>query len=84
TNVSLPIFMWRRHRAIFSPLRHVLVPTLGSAVLIVPFIELCAPGQPSPYNAFPYVALAVLAAAAAIAGIVLHRHPSTGRSATKP
>lgn len=78
TNLSLPVFMWRRHRALFSPVRHLLVPTVGAAVLIVPFIELCAPGQPPPYNAFPYVALAVVAAAAVIAGIVLHRHPSTG------
>jgi amino acid transporter len=81
TNVSLPIFMWRRHRATFSPVRHVLVPLLGSVVLIVPFVELCAPGQPSPYDAFPFVALLVLAASIAIAGLVVHRRPSAGRPA---
>lgn len=78
TNASLPVFMWRRHRDVFSPARHVAVPILGSAVLVVPFVELCEPGQPSPYDGFPYVALAVVAAAVAIAGVVVRRHPLTG------
>jgi amino acid transporter len=82
TNLSLPVFMWRRHRATFSVLRHVVVPTLGSAVLIVPFIELCAPGQPSPYNAFPFIALGLLVLAAVIAGVVVHRNPSAGAGET--
>jgi amino acid transporter len=78
TNVSLPVFMWRRHRATFSTVRHVVVPALGSIVLIVPFVELCEPGQPFPYDAFPFVALGLLAAAIAIAWLVVHRHPATG------
>jgi len=84
TNLSLPVFMWRRHRATFSPVRHVLVPLMGSAVLIVPFIELCKPGQPSPYNTYPYLALALVATAAAIAALVVHRHPSTGSGEAAP
>jgi hypothetical protein len=46
--------------------------------LVVPFIELCRPGQPAPYNAFPYLALAIAAVAAAVAFITVRRHPSTG------
>jgi amino acid transporter len=84
TNLSLPVFMWRRHRATFSPVRHVLVPLLGSAVLIVPFIELCKPGQPSPYNTYPYLALALVATAAAIAALVVRRHPSAGSGEAAP
>jgi amino acid transporter len=80
TSLSLPVFMWRRHRAMFSPVRHVVVPALGSAVLIVPFVELCQPGQPAPYSTFPFIALGLVAGAAAIAGLVLHRHPSAGSS----
>jgi amino acid transporter len=80
TNIALPVFIWRRHRALFSPLRHVVVPILGSAVLVVPFVELCQPGQPSPYGIFPFIALGVVALAVAIAGLVLHRHPSAGSS----
>ena len=78
TMISLPVFMWRRHRDSFSPLRHVAIPALGSVTLIVPFVELCQPGQPAPYSAFPFIALALLAATAVIACLVVHRHPRTG------
>ncbi|MGD0456083.1 MAG: APC family permease [Solirubrobacteraceae bacterium] len=80
TTLALPVFMWRRHRRSFSALRHVVVPILGAVTLIVPFVELCKPGQPAPYSEFPYIALAIVAAAAVIAGIVVRRHPSTGSS----
>jgi amino acid transporter len=78
TTLALPIFMWRRHRQSFSGLRHVAIPVLGALTLIVPFVELCKPGQPAPYSEFPYVALAIVAAAAVIACVTVHRHPSTG------
>ncbi len=78
TMLSLPVFMWRRHRDSFSAVRHVAIPALGSVTLIVPFVELCQPGQPAPYSAFPFIALAIGAAAAVIACIVVHRHPRTG------
>jgi len=78
TMLSLPVFMWRRHRDSFSPLRHVVIPALGSVTLIVPFIELCQPGQPAPYSAFPYLALVLVAVTAVIACLVVHRHPRTG------
>lgn len=83
TSLSLPVFMWRRHRPMFSPVRHV-VPALGSAVLIVPFVELCQPGQPSPYSALPFVAPGLLAGAAGIAGLTVHRHPAAGSSEAAP
>lgn len=79
TTVSLPVFMWRRHRDDFSVLRHVAVPVLGALTLVVPFVELCKPGQPAPYSVFPYVALVTALAAAVIAGVVVHRHPRSGQ-----
>jgi amino acid transporter len=78
TTLSLPIFMWRRHRQSFSALRHAALPALGALTLIVPFVELCKPGQPAPYSEFPYVALAIVAAAAVIATVTVRRHPTTG------
>jgi amino acid transporter len=78
TMLSLPVFMWRRHRGSFSPIRHVAIPALGSVTLIVPFAELFQPGQPAPYNAFPFVALAIVAASVVIACLVVHRRPGTG------
>ncbi len=78
TTLSLPVFMWRRHRHTFSALRHLAIPLMGALTLIVPFIELCKPGQPAPYSEFPYVALAIVAVATVTACVTVHRHPSTG------
>jgi amino acid transporter len=78
TTLSLPVFMWRRHRDSFSPLRHAVIPAVGACTLIVPFAELCKPGQPAPYSAFPFIALAIVAAAAVIGCLVVRRHPRTG------
>jgi hypothetical protein len=78
TTLSLPLFMWHRHRDSFSPLRHVAIPIVGSLTLVVPFVELCKPGQPAPYDAFPFIALAIVAVAAVLACFVVHRHPLTG------
>jgi amino acid transporter len=78
TTLALPVFMWRRHRDSFSALRHILVPVLGALTLIVPFVELYKPGQPAPYSAFPYIALAVVAAGSLIAFLAVRRHPDTG------
>ena len=80
TALSLPVFMWRRHREHFSLLRHVVIPSLGVLTLIVPFVELFKPGQPAPYDQFPYLAVAILAAAVAVACITVRRHPETGSS----
>jgi amino acid transporter len=78
TMISLPVFMWRRHRDSFSVLRHVVVPALGVTILIVPFVELCEPGQPSPYNAFPYVGLGLGVVAAVAGRLVIRRDPRAG------
>ena len=78
TTLALPVFMWRRHRRDFSALRHVAVPALGTLTLVVPFVELCKPGQPAPYSSFPYIGLAIVVLAIALAGLVVHRHPSSG------
>ena len=44
----------------------------------MPFVELCKPGQPAHYSAFPYIALAVVVVSGIIAWITVRRHPSTG------
>lgn len=55
TTLALPMFMWRRHRHAFSVLRPVAILVLGALPLIVPFIELCKPGQPAACSEFPYI-----------------------------
>jgi hypothetical protein len=64
----------------FSPFRHAAVPAMGAVALVVPFIELCKPGQPAPYDVFPFIALGLVAIAAVIAYEVVRRRPSTGSS----
>jgi amino acid transporter len=78
TTLALPLFMWRRHRHSFSALRHVAIALAGALTLVVPFVELCKPGQPAPYSWFPFMALAIVAAVGVIACVVVHRHPSAG------
>ena len=73
TMVSLPVYAWRRHRDRFSAVRHVVLPLLGAAALVVPFVSLCTPGQPSPYDDFPFVALGVVVAAFVIGWVVIRR-----------
>jgi len=78
TALSLPVFIWRRHRDSFSVLRHVVMPALGTLALVIPFVELFQPGQPVPYSVFPYLSVAILIAAALTAGYVVRRNPRAG------
>jgi len=80
TALSLPVFMWRHHRDSFSVLRHVAMPTLGASALAIPFVELFQPGQPAPYSAFPYLAVAIVMVAVPIAIYVVRRNPNAGAS----
>lgn len=78
TAASLPVFMWRRRRTSFSVIRHVGMPALGALALVIPFVELFQPGQPVPYSVFPYLSVAILAAAWLIARSVVRRNPRAG------
>jgi len=84
TVVSLPVFMWRHHRESFSVIRHVGMPTLGMLALLIPFVELFAPGQPVPYSVFPYLSLALLIVACVVARYVVRRNPKAGASEGGP
>jgi amino acid transporter len=80
TAVSLPVFMWRHRRGSFSAVRHVVIPAAGALVLVIPFIELFKPGQPSPYDVFPYLSVVVLLASSILAVVVVRRNPQAGAS----
>ena len=56
--LALPLFVWRSKRVRLSWWRHLAIPSLALCALVVPFAELFAPGQPAPYNLFPYLAIA--------------------------
>jgi amino acid transporter len=72
TNLALPIYIIRCHRGELDIVRHILLPMTGTLVMVFPLWGLIQPGQPRPFNMFPWIALGVLALSA-IYGIVIAR-----------
>jgi amino acid transporter len=77
-NLALPVYFRRYEPAKFNPLRHVLLPLLGAAAIGYPLYELVKPGQPAPFDKYPWIALGVIVVAAIWAAIVYSRDPSLG------
>ena len=38
----------------------MILPVVGTAALVYPLYQLVKPGQPAPYDWFPYIALAAI------------------------
>jgi len=78
SNLALP-FYYRKYRpAELRLVKHVILPVLGLIAIGVPVYYLCKPGQPSPYNWFPYAALAVIVVSVIYAAILSRRDPGLG------
>ena len=76
SNLALP-FYYRRYRpAEFSVIKHGVLPVLGAAAIVVPLYYLAKPGQPTPYNWFPYAGLIVVVVAAVYAFVLNRRDPA--------
>lgn len=75
TNLALPFYMYRHHRERANFFRHILLPVLGIAVLLFALWELLQPGQPSPFNMFPWYSLIALVIALIWGFIVAWRDP---------
>jgi amino acid transporter len=78
SNIALPFYYHRFHRDEFAVVRHVVLPALGAAAIIVPLYYLAKPGQAAPYDWFPYLALGILAAAVVYALVLTRRDPGIG------
>jgi amino acid transporter len=75
-NLALP-FYYRRYRpAEFSVTKHIVLPVLGMVAIGVPVYYLVKPGQPAPYDWFPYLALGIVVLAA-VYGFALNRRDPT-------
>lgn len=72
TNLALPVYVIRNHRSELDIFRHILLPIVGTLVMLFPLWGLVQPGQTWPFNIFPWIALGVLALSA-IYGIVIAR-----------
>ena len=77
-NLALP-FYYRKYRpAEFHVVKHLVLPVLGMVAIGVPVYYLCKPGQPDPYDWFPYMALGILVVAVVYALVLTRRDPGLG------
>ena len=53
-NLALPFYYRKFRPAEFNVVRHAILPVLGMVAIAVPMYYLCKPGQPAPYDWFPY------------------------------
>jgi amino acid transporter len=77
-NLALPFYYLKYRRPEFNVIKHAVLPVLGMAVIAVPVYYLCKPGQPNPYNWFPYAALGIAIIAVIYAVVLVKRDPGLG------
>jgi amino acid transporter len=77
-NLALPVYYRRAHPDLFSPVRHAVLPLLGVLAIGFPLYELVKPGQPSPFNVFPWISLAVIVVAVGYALVLNARDRTLG------
>ena len=74
-NIALPLHVLATDRAAFSPVKHVLIPLIGSAVLVYGVWEFVQPSQPPPANVFWAWILAIVAISVIATAVVYVRRP---------
>jgi amino acid transporter len=77
-NLALPVYYWRHHREQFSWLRHLILPLLGVFAIGFPLWGLVQPGQPAPFNLFPWISLGIIVVALIYGIILTIRNPGLG------
>jgi amino acid transporter len=78
SNLALPVYFRRHHPDQFSPVKHVILPILGVLAIGFPLWGLVQPGQPAPFNLFPWISLAIIVLALIYAAILSRRDPTLG------
>src|SRR5580700_3877886 len=77
-NVALP-FYYRKYRpAEFNVVKHVVLPALGVVVVGIPIYYLFKPGQPDPYDWFPWVGLGLIVMSIVYSIWLVRRDPGLG------
>jgi amino acid transporter len=77
-NLALPVYFRRYHPERFNPVTHLVLPLLGVVAIGWPLYQLIKPGQPGPFNLYPWIALGILVVALIYAAYVYLRDPSLG------
>ena len=75
SNLALPFYYRRFLPAQFNAVKHVILPVLGMVAIAVPVYYLSKPGQPSPYDWFPYAALGIVIVSVIYAYVLNSRDP---------
>jgi len=77
-NLALPFYYLKYRRSEFNVIKHAVLPVLGMAAIAVPVYYLCKPGQPDPYDWFPYMALGIVVVSILYAIVLTRRDPGLG------
>jgi amino acid transporter len=75
-NLALPVYYRRYHPDQFSWIKHLVLPLLGVLAIGFPLWGLIQPGQPAPFNIFPWIALGIIIVALIYAFILSRRDPT--------
>jgi len=78
SNLALPFYYRRHHPELFNAFRHGVLPIIGLVFIAVPMYYLAKPGQPTPYDWFPWAALAFIVLSVIYASVLVARDPSIG------
>ncbi len=78
SNLALPFYYRKYHPELFNIVRHGVLPMIGVVFIAFPIYYLAKPGQPNPYDWFPWVALAFIVVAVIYASILVSRDPGLG------
>ncbi|AFM41610.1 amino acid transporter [Desulfosporosinus acidiphilus SJ4] len=78
-NFALTTFYKRQRADKFKTLKHGIVPAVSTLTMLLPLWGLIQPGQPTPYNIFPYLILAYLVVVVVYALVATRRNPELGR-----
>ena len=77
-NLALPFYYLKYRRTEFNIIKHAVLPVLGMAAIAVPVYYLCKPGQPDPYDWFPYLALGIVVVSVIYSIVLTRRDPGLG------
>ena len=72
TNLALPVYIVRYHRDKLDIVRHIVMPVVGTLVMLFPLWGFVQPGQAWPFNVLPWIVLGALVLSL-IYGVVIAR-----------
>ncbi|KLU61125.1 putative amino acid permease YhdG [Peptococcaceae bacterium CEB3] len=78
-NCALTVFFKRQRPGEFKVWLHGIVPAVSTLTMILPLWGLVQPGQPAPFNVFPYVVLIYLVLVIAYALVATKMNPELGK-----